>query len=141
MSILFLNNTSIRIKNIRITKIWIKEIISKEKKIVGDINFNLINDKELLKINQEFLHHNTLTDIITFDYCEGKQINGEIYISADRITENAKKFNTPFQDELLRVIIHGVLHLCGYTDKSKEEKIKMRKKEDACLKFFYSKSV
>jgi rRNA maturation RNase YbeY len=141
LAILFSNNTVIKIKNIRVLKNWIAETIVKEKKIIGEIHFNFINDKELLSINQEFLKHNTLTDIITFDYCEGKQINGEIYISIERVKENALRFNVSFQKEIQRVIIHGVLHLCGLKDKSKAEKEKIRKKEDACLKLLSSKSV
>jgi len=101
--------------------------------MVGDINYIFCSDSYLLKLNQEFLSHQTYTDIITFDYSVGKTISGEIYISLDRIKENANHFNVSPQEELLRVMIHGVLHLSGYRDKKRAEKSIMRKKEEACL--------
>lgn len=113
---------------------WIIETIEKEKKTCGQIAYVFCSDDFLLDLNQRFLNHNTYTDIITFDYSEGKTLNGEIYISIDRVRENAQKFKVDFEKELLRVIIHGALHLAGYKDKSKEQKEKMRKKEDAALK-------
>ncbi len=112
---------------------WIKKIIVAEKKIVGQVNYVFLSDEDLLKTNIEFLNHNTYTDIITFDYCEDKKINSDILISVDRVKENAKKFNTLFEDELHRVMIHGVLHLCGYKDKSKKDSAIMRQKEAFCL--------
>ena len=117
-------------------KTWIKTIIESEKKIQGQINFVFTNDDEVLKTNIQFLNHNTFTDIITFDYCEGKKINGDIIISIERVEENAKKFNVEFETELKRVIIHGVLHLCGYKDKADTDIALMRKKENAALKKF-----
>lgn len=112
---------------------WIKKIIVAEKKIVGQVNYVFLSDEDLLKTNIEFLNHNTYTDIITFDYCEDKKINSDILISVDRVKANAKKFNTLFEDELHRVMIHGVLHLCGYKDKSKKDSAIMRQKEALCL--------
>ena len=112
---------------------WIKKVITAEKKIVGQINYVFLSDEDLLKANIEFLNHNTYTDIITFDYCEDKKINSDILISIDRVKENSKKFNTTFEDELHRVMIHGVLHLCGYKDKTKKDSTIMRQKEAACL--------
>lgn len=113
---------------------WINEIIQNEKKVCGQILFVFCSDNFLLDLNQRFLKHNTYTDIITFDYTDGKNLNGEIYISIDRVKENAQKFNVDFEKELLRVIIHGIFHLAGYKDKTKEQKVKMRKKEDLALK-------
>ena len=115
-------------------KSWIKTIIVSEKKIQGEINFVFTTDEEVLKTNIQFLKHNTYTDIITFDYCENKTINGDIIISIERVKENAKKFDVDFETELKRVIIHGVLHLCGYKDKSEKDAALMRSKENTALK-------
>lgn len=112
---------------------WIKAIVMKEKKITGTIVFSFTSDKFLLALNKQYLNHNTYTDIITFDYSEEKKIAGEIFISIERVKENAKKFEVDFETELHRVIIHGVLHLCGYTDKSKKEEANMRKLENKAL--------
>jgi rRNA maturation RNase YbeY len=117
-------------------KNWIKKIIESEKKETGDLNFVFTNDEQVLETNIQFLDHNTYTDIITFDYCEGKIINGDIIISIDRVRENAEKFASGFENELHRVMIHGVLHLCGYKDKSKADVELMRNKENAALKKF-----
>lgn len=117
-------------------KTWIKKIVELEKKQVGQINFVFTSDEELLKVNQQFLKHDTYTDIITFDYTEGNKLNGDIMISIDRVGDNAEKFNLLFQDELNRVLIHGILHLCGYKDKSKTDATLMRKKENWALKKF-----
>ena len=124
-------------------RLWIISCIQQEKKLPGDINYIFCNDKYLLAINKSFLNHNTLTDIITFPIetmenisaikAKTKQINGEIYVSIERVKENAKAFSTPFQNELCRVLIHGVLHLCGYGDKSPAQAKKMRAKEDYYL--------
>lgn len=124
-------------KNKKAISQWIIETIEKEKKECGQIAYIFCSDNYLLDLNQRFLNHNTYTDIITFDYSEGKTLNGEIYISIDRVKENAQKFEVDFENELLRVIIHGALHLAGYKDKTKEQKEKMRKKEDASLKSYY----
>ncbi len=112
---------------------WISSTITSEFHKEGDLNYVFCSDKYLLEININHLNHNTLTDIITFDYSLGKQINTEIYISIDRVKENAESFNTSFDGELHRVIIHGILHLCGYKDKTKKEKATMRNKEDYYL--------
>lgn len=116
------------------TTSWIKAIARIERKRVKEINYIFCNDEYLLTLNQGFLKHKTFTDIITFDHSEGKSsLEGEIYISIDRVKENSIKFKTGFIDELHRVMIHGVLHLIGFNDKKKSEKALMRKKEDACL--------
>jgi probable rRNA maturation factor len=112
---------------------WIKNIISKEDKILRQVNFILCTDIYLHKINIEYLNHDTLTDIITFPYSDLPTIHGDIFISVERVEENAKNFNASFSDELHRVIIHGVLHLCGYGDKTDSEKSIMRTKENEAL--------
>ena len=113
---------------------WIKNTIVSEKKTLGEINYIFCDDDYLLEKNQTFLNHDTLTDIITFDYSNENGIRGDIFISIDRVKENARKFAVPFDTELGRVMIHGVLHLIGYKDKSDEEKELMREKEDFYLK-------
>ena len=103
----------------------------------GDIIIHWVNDDELLEMNRRFLNHNYYTDIITFDYSRGKKISGEIFISEDRVVENAKKEITPFNQERDRVIAHGVLHLLGFKDKTEKEQEEMRLKEDQFLKELY----
>ena len=112
---------------------WINNSIINESKIVGQLCFIFCTDEYLLEKNIKFLKHDTYTDIITFDYCEGDIISGDIFVSVERVTENANKFGVNFENELDRVIIHGVLHLAGYKDKSKEEANIMREKEDFYL--------
>ncbi|PIZ06710.1 MAG: rRNA maturation RNase YbeY [Flavobacteriales bacterium CG_4_10_14_0_8_um_filter_32_5] len=124
---------SFRLKNIKKIKSWIEKSIALERGIVGDLNYIFCSDTYLHKINLEYLKHDTLTDIITFDYSEKKQISGDIFISIDRIKENAPKFNQSTDIELNRVLIHGVLHLLGYKDKTPKEKETMRAKEDFYL--------
>ena len=112
---------------------WIGQTIDKEGFKEGELNYIFCSDEQLLEKNIEFLNHDTFTDIISFDYTMGKLISGDIFISIDRVTENAKSFNTSFQDELNRVMIHGILHYCRYNDKSEEDKSLMRSKEDYYL--------
>ena len=112
---------------------WIKDSIKNETKNVGEISYIFCSDEYLHKMNLEYLNHDTFTDIITFDYTEENIVSGDIFISIDRIKENATKFKTVFENELSRVIIHGVLHLMGYKDKSAQEKEQMRSKEDFYL--------
>ena len=114
--------------------IWILSVIKSEGFKEGEINYIFCDDDYLLKLNKEFLKHNTLTDIISFDYSIGKQIHGDIYISIDRVLENSTKFKVKFMDELKRVMIHGILHYCGYTDKKEADKSIMRSKENHYLK-------
>ena len=115
------------------TQKWISSVISDEGFKEGEINYIFSDDDYLHKINVEFLNHDTLTDIISFDYTVGKILQGDIFISTERVTDNSKDFNTSFDDELHRVIVHGILHFCGYKDKSEEEARLMRSKEDNYL--------
>jgi rRNA maturation RNase YbeY len=112
---------------------WISDVIVNEDCEEGEINYIFCSDDSLLEKNIKFLNHNTLTDIISFDYTMGKLISGDIFISIDRVIENSKAFKVSFSDELNRVMVHGILHYCDYKDKSKEEKKLMRSKEDYYL--------
>ena len=115
-------------------KKWIKEVVSSYGNRVGDINVILCDDPSILEINNQFLGHDYYTDIITFDYTEGDTINGELYISIDTVRANAEEYNQDFPDELHRVIIHGILHLCGLDDHCDEDIKEMREAENLSLK-------
>ncbi|HRH11575.1 MAG TPA: rRNA maturation RNase YbeY [Bacteroidia bacterium] len=130
------NKADFKLKQPLKLKAWLSKIILSEKKKEGKISYVFVSDEDLLKINREFLKHDTYTDIITFDYAEEKQLHAEIFISIDRLRENAEKLKIEFDSELRRVMVHGVLHLCGYKDKKKADKELMRKKESAALKRF-----
>jgi len=127
-----------RLSDKKKVRIVIHTILNNNRFSLDSLNFIFCSDSYLLKINRDFLKHDFYTDIITFDLSEGqpKRIVGEIYISIDRVRENAINLTLPFKDELLRVIFHGVLHLCGYKDKKKIEIVKMRQKEEQYLQFF-----
>ena len=118
----------------RRTTNWIKNIIGAEEKICGDISFIFCSDEYLLEVNKKYLNHDYYTDIITFDYVSGRLMNGDIFISVDRLLENSKVFNTTFDNELSRILAHGVLHLLGYKDKNIKDKKMMTFKEDYYLK-------
>jgi len=122
------------LKNKRKIKEWIEQVCKKEKKEIAKVTYFFCTDKYLLNLNSKFLKHDTLTDIITFDYGDKENKEGEIFISVERVKENALNFNESFERELNRVIIHGVLHLCGYKDKTEKDKKKMRVVEDIYLK-------
>jgi len=111
----------------------IRSLIQNEKKTFGDISVIFCSDEYLLKINEQYLGHNFYTDVVTFDYVENSVISGDLFISVDRVAENAEEYDNPFIEELYRVIIHGVLHLLGYKDKTEEEQALMRSKEDFYL--------
>ncbi|HKL31857.1 MAG TPA: rRNA maturation RNase YbeY [Tangfeifania sp.] len=111
----------------------IKQLINEEKKETGDISVIFCSDRYLLEMNKKHLNHDYFTDIITFNYVEDDVISGDLFISADRIRENAGKFNVTFHEELYRVILHGILHLVGYNDKTSEEKKVMKDKENYYL--------
>lgn len=111
-------------------KAWVENIIISEGKKLGEINYIFCDDEYLLKVNQDFLQHDYYTDIITFDYVKGKTISGDIFVSVTRIKDNAEVLQKDFQSEFHRVVAHGVLHLCGYKDKTDEEEKQMRAKEN-----------
>jgi len=113
---------------------WINDCIKNEEHRLEEINYIFCDDEYLYKLNVEFLNHDTLTDIISFDYSVGKIIQGDVFISVERVMENALDFSVPFLDELHRVMIHGVLHYCGYKDKTPKETVIMREKENFYLK-------
>ena len=113
---------------------WIMNVILEEGYILDEINYNFCDDAFLLKLNIEYLNHDTLTDIISFDNSIGKIIQGDIFISVERVADNAKDFNVSLDEEMHRVMVHGVLHYCGYKDKSESEFKIMRQKEDYYLK-------
>jgi len=114
-------------------KRWINTCVEVEKHTIGTINIIFCSDEYLLAINLEHLQHDYLTDIITFDYTTGTRISGDLYVSIERLRENALKFGVSVQEELYRVVIHGVMHLCGYKDKTKKDAATMRKQEENCL--------
>jgi rRNA maturation RNase YbeY len=116
---------------------WINRIISSEGFDLGHIDYIFCSDDYLLGLNLEYLNHDTLTDIITFDYTKGKQISGDIFISTDRVADNAESFAVEFSNELLRVMSHGLLHLMGYGDKSERESAIMRQKEEEKMQLFH----
>ena len=116
------------------TREWVENVIEKENRVIGDLNFIFCSDEHLHQINLQYLNHDTFTDIITFDNSEKvEEVSGDIFISIDRVKANAEELGLPFNQELHRVIIHGVLHLIGYNDKTEQEQQQMREKEDACL--------
>lgn len=118
-------------------KTWLKAVIRAEGLQPGDIQYVFCNDQDLLQRNIQFLNHDTLTDIITFDNRVGECVSGEIFISVDRVQENAESLHVPIEDERLRVMVHGVLHLCGYKDKLSEEAVVMRQKENQYIDLFH----
>lgn len=118
---------------------WISKVISSEMKDEGEINYIFCDDEYLLQINQQYLDHDTLTDIISFDYSEGETLHGDIFISLERVRENAIDFKVSFDDELKRVMAHGVLHYCGYKDKNEDDEMLMRQKEEEKMKMFHVK--
>ena len=100
-------------------RLWIGKMVQSKNKKIGDVNYIFCDDAYLLEINLQYLKHDNYTDIITFDYCEGDVLNGDIFISVERVRENAQQYSVTFQEELVRVMAHGILHLCGYKDKKK----------------------
>jgi len=116
---------------------WIETIVESENKILGEISYIFCDDDFLHNINMQYLNHDTLTDIISFDYTQGDVISGDIFISVERVEDNANDFNVSFDEELKRVIAHGVLHYCGYKDKSDADALLMRSKEEEKIKLFH----
>ncbi|KFF19527.1 rRNA maturation RNase YbeY [Flavobacterium hydatis] len=116
---------------------WLSAVILSENKKEGEISYIFCDDDYLHKINVEYLNHDTLTDIISFDYTVGNELNGDIFVSVERVRDNALDFNVPFENELKRVLAHGILHYCGYKDKSDTEAALMRFKEEEKIAMFH----
>jgi rRNA maturation RNase YbeY len=116
---------------------WISRVIASEEKKEGEINYIFCDDDYLLNLNEQYLNHDTLTDIISFDYSMGNEIHGDIFISTERVKDNATDFKVSFEEELKRVMVHGVLHYCGFKDKTEEDEALMRSKEDEKIKMFH----
>lgn len=129
----FLEDTNFKFNTRRRTSRWLKSVAKIENSSIGEINIIFCSDPYILDLNIKSLNHHFFTDIITFDYCEGDILSGDLYISVDTVRANAEFYNTDFDNELYRVIIHGLLHLIGYDDHSDEEIAVMRSKEDFCL--------
>ncbi|PKO99913.1 MAG: rRNA maturation RNase YbeY [Bacteroidetes bacterium HGW-Bacteroidetes-9] len=129
-------NTGFRLRKIKKARKWLSDTIYTEGKNYGEISIIFCDDAYLHEMNVKFLDHDTLTDVITFDYNEGNQISGDIFISIERVKENTALFSKSFTDELNRVMLHGVLHLCGYKDKTKRDVAIMRQKEEEYLALF-----
>jgi rRNA maturation RNase YbeY len=118
---------------------WISNVISSEIKTEGEISYIFCDDEYLLELNNQYLSHDTLTDVISFDYSIGNELHGDIFISIERVRENALYFNVSFEEELKRVMIHGVLHYCGYKDKTEIDQKLMRQKEEEKMQMFHVK--
>ena len=118
------------------TRSWIRQITALHNKQAGDISFLFCDDEKILEVNRKYLDHDYYTDIITFDYSAGSIVSGDLYISIDTVTTNAMKYNVAFEEELYRVMIHGVLHLCGYHDGSPELRLQMTEMENEALQLF-----
>ena len=129
----FFEDTNFKFNRRRLTSQWLKFTAESEIKRIGQVNIIFCSDNYILDINQKYLQHDYFTDIITFDYCEGKTLSGDLFISVDTVRENAIFYGTEFDDELNRVIVHGLLHLIGYDDHSEEDQKTMRSKEDYYL--------
>ena len=117
----------------RATTAWIRSVAASYGKRVGDVGYMFVDDEKILEVNRQYLGHDYYTDIITFDYCDGKTINGDLMISLDTVFTNSDKFGRPYDEELHRVIIHGVLHLCGLNDKGPGERELMEAAENKAL--------
>lgn len=115
---------------------WIKATAAVYEKKTGEIAYILCSDKRILEVNNQYLHHDYYTDIITFDYSEGSIISGDIFISLDTVENNAEEFKVSFDEELKRILIHGILHLCGQEDKTPELRLEMTRKEDLALEMY-----
>lgn len=117
----------------RETTAWIKAVASEYGRKVGEIGYMFVDDEKILEVNREYLGHDYYTDIITFDYCEGNTLHGDIFVSLDTVRSNAAEFGATFDNELHRILIHGILHLCGQADKTPEARAEMTRKENDAL--------
>ena len=133
MTSFFFEDTSLNFRCKNLTRKWLKLVAESEIRRLGDINIIFCSDNYILDINQRYLGHDYFTDIITFDYCEGDKLNGDLFISVDSVRENSLEYGTEFENELNRVIVHGILHLIGYDDHCDDHIALMRKKEDYYL--------
>ncbi len=133
------NNTLFNLSDKKSITNWLLAVIQSEGFVLGEVEYFFCSDEQLLDINRSNLNHDTYTDIITFDYTVSNLINADIFISVERVQENANKFSIDFNEELRRVMVHGILHLCGYKDKTKEYKLIMTQKEDEKLQMFHVK--
>jgi probable rRNA maturation factor len=131
---IFYDAINYRIKRSKEIKNLVEKVIRKENRIPGDLNFIMTNDKVIKKLNVEYLRHNYFTDVIAFNYSENEILNGEVFMSIDTVKRNAIKYKVSLYTEVVRVIIHGTLHLCGLDDKTKEERNIMRELEDKWIK-------
>lgn len=138
MAISFQSNINFNLSNKRKVKTWIKNVVTKYGFKIGDVTILFTDDEYIKELNIKYLNHHYFTDILTFDYSSGFVLNGDIVISIDTVRSNSILYSTSIDDELLRVIIHGFLHLLGFNDKSSEESRKMRELEDGALNIFYS---
>ena len=129
--------TEFRVENEMKVSDWMKRIIEEEGYVVDKLDYIFCNDERLLSLNLEYLGHDTYTDIITFDYSKGRNISGDVFISIDRVRENALKYKEDFEKEFLRVALYGFLHFIGYKDKTEAEALEMRKKEEEKIKMFH----
>jgi probable rRNA maturation factor len=129
--------TDFNLDNEEATAAWLGNVITSENKKEGEINYIFCDDEYLHKINVEYLDHDTLTDIISFDYSMGNELHGDIFVSIERVKDNAADFNVSFEEELKRVLVHGILHYCGYKDKGEAEELLMRSKEDEKIAMFH----
>lgn len=135
--IIFNYETDFLLENERQYLDWISKVIVSEDKQEGEVNYIFCDDEYLLQINQQYLNHDYYTDIISFDYTIGNEINGDIFISIDRVKENAVDYKVSFREELLRVLSHGILHFCGHKDKTEADEVLMRNKENEKIKLFH----
>lgn len=129
----FISHVDFNLPNNKEYFAWLSSIVSEEDFTLGDLSIVFCSDDQLLELNVSYLNHNTLTDVITFDYTQNKSISGDVCISIERVKDNAQTYGTTFMSELSRVMAHGVLHLCGYKDKTASDKLTMRLKEDYYL--------
>jgi rRNA maturation RNase YbeY len=137
MPVEFVYNTKFKFFNEPKMRTWLNTVAASENSVLGNITYAFFNDSELKKINKQFLNHNVYTDVISFDNSKGQLIEGDIAISTERVKENAKKYDVLFEEELKRVMVHGLLHFLGYNDKTEEERKLMESKENSKLKLFH----
>lgn len=131
------SNTDFELTNVVQVTNWLDAVAASEEATIEELTYVFVSDDELYDMNVKYLNHNTLTDIITFNYADNHIVSGDIFISIDRVADNAKEYKVSFENELYRVMVHGLLHLLGYNDKSADEQDLMTKKENEKLKMFH----